>query len=528
MNPSFKKKERIHFILNFMTKIIISTIYFFSFTFCCIAQTDKFWVVGRNCNLDFRTGICKPDSTNNTNQLILPQTSTNICDNNGNLIFYSDGYQVMNKNYQLMPNGNNFNHGTHANSYIISGTGYPIIKCAVIIPFVNDTNKYYMFYENSEYTDNGSGLPDRLQYLIVDKTLDGGLGDVTAKDQVIVQGDSLYGGSVFAIKHGNGKDWWIIARKFHSNQFYMVLVDSAGPHTPIIQHLGSPYMFTSVYHCVCNPSIDGSKLAYLYFSFGANPITQLDIYDFDRCAGNLSNYKKLDLFTTAVGDTMYSNAVCLSPNNRFAYVHNGGGMWQLDLQKSNPYMSRIRVGVWDGTSAPSNTLFWQMKNGPDGKIYVSTYGSTQYIHVINNPDVLDTFCNFKQKQILFGTLGYYGHTNGEAHFSDGCLPNIPNFALGAIAPCGNVGVAEVKEEGQSRTFGIVYPNPASQSIVVSSKSLVNTIEVRDVLGRVVIQQIKNSSTQQIQIDVSSLSSGLYFIKATDIKGNTMNGKFVKE
>jgi hypothetical protein len=87
-----------------------------------------------------------------------------------------------------------------------------------------------------------------------------------------------------------------------------------------------------------------------------------------------------------------------------------------------------------------------MKNGIDGKIYVSTYGGTQYIHVINNPDVLDTFCHFKQKQILFGTLGYAGHTSGEAHFSDGCLPNTPNFALGAIAPCGNVGVEEVKEE----------------------------------------------------------------------------------
>ncbi|MFM2226001.1 MAG: hypothetical protein RJA07_2203 [Bacteroidota bacterium] len=75
---------------------------------------------------------------------------------------------------------------------------------------------------------------------------------------------------------------------------------------------------------------------------------------------------------------------------------------------------------------------------------------------------------------------------------------------------------------------VVYPNPAKESIVVSSKSLVNTIEVRDVLGRVVIQQIKNSSAQQIQIDVSGLSSGIYFIKATDDEGNSINGKFVKE
>jgi hypothetical protein len=81
---------------------------------------------------------------------------------------------------------------------------------------------------------------------------------------------------------------------------------------------------------------------------------------------------------------------------------------------------------------------------------------------------------------------------------------------------------------------VVYPNPASQSIVISHQPLVNAIEVTDVLGRVILrneasnQQINNSSTQQIQFDVSSLPNGIYFIKATDTKGNMMNGKFVKE
>ncbi|MEY2829331.1 MAG: hypothetical protein RIQ33_1189, partial [Bacteroidota bacterium] len=56
----------------------------------------------------------------------------------------------------------------------------------------------------------------------------------------------------------------------------------------------------------------------------------------------------------------------------------------------------------------------------------------------------------------------------------------------------------------------------------------------DVLGRVILrnevtnQLINNSSTQQIQLDVSSLPNGIYFIKATDMNGNMMNGKFVKE
>ncbi|MEY4877145.1 MAG: hypothetical protein RL708_2294, partial [Bacteroidota bacterium] len=90
---------------------------------------------------------------------------------------------------------------------------------------------------------------------------------------------------------------------------------------------------------------------------------------------------------------------------------------------------------------------------------------------------------------------------------------------------GNVGVEQLTA-GSNQLM--VYPNPASQSLVIRHQSLVNTIEVTDVLGRIVFQQIKNSLTQQIQIDVSTLSNGIYFIKATDTNGNVMNGKFVKE
>jgi hypothetical protein len=81
----------------------------------------------------------------------------------------------------------------------------------------------------------------------------------------------------------------------------------------------------------------------------------------------------------------------------------------------------------------------------------------------------------------------------------------------------------------------VYPNPCGEKLSVTGhQPLVNTIEVTDVLGRVLLrdeasnQQINNPSTQQIQLDVSTLPNGIYFIKSTDTKGNMMNGKFVKE
>ena len=77
----------------------------------------------------------------------------------------------------------------------------------------------------------------------------------------------------------------------------------------------------------------------------------------------------------------------------------------------------------------------------------------------------------------------------------------------------------------------VSPNPCQDKLSVSGYQLAeNTkLEVSNLLGQVVFnQQINNSTNHQIQIDVSALSKGLYFIKATDEKGNVKNVKFVKE
>ncbi|MEY2828221.1 MAG: hypothetical protein RIQ33_79 [Bacteroidota bacterium] len=73
----------------------------------------------------------------------------------------------------------------------------------------------------------------------------------------------------------------------------------------------------------------------------------------------------------------------------------------------------------------------------------------------------------------------------------------------------------------------IYPNPASQSIVISHQSLVNTIEIMDVLGRR-LKTISNIQLSISNIQVNELPNGIYFIKATDINGNVSNEKFVKE
>ena len=68
-------------------------------------------------------------------------------------------------------------------------------------------------------------------------------------------------------------------------------------------------------------------------------------------------------------------------------------------------------------------------------------------------------------------------------------------------------------------------------------SLVNTIEVFDVLGQLMVRQAYHDNTATapspleragVRLDISNLASGIYFLKATDDKGMVSNAKFVKE
>lgn len=78
----------------------------------------------------------------------------------------------------------------------------------------------------------------------------------------------------------------------------------------------------------------------------------------------------------------------------------------------------------------------------------------------------------------------------------------------------------------------IYPNPAVQSIIVSSKSIENTntvrIQVLNALGQVVIATIlQQTSYNSCIIDISVLEAGIYFVRIGD-DDNTIIEKFVKK
>ncbi len=105
---------------------------------------NNYWKIGRHVGLNF-TNLPPVVNIQDNCPSFMNITNTSFCDIQNKLIFYSNACRVYNRNDQVMPNDRNFNHGTISNTYI--NTDYnPLWKGAVIIPFPNDTNKFYMFY----------------------------------------------------------------------------------------------------------------------------------------------------------------------------------------------------------------------------------------------------------------------------------------------------------------------------------------------------------------------------------------------
>jgi DNA-binding beta-propeller fold protein YncE len=152
-----------------------------------------------------------------------------------------------------------------------------------------------------------------------------------------------------ACKHGNGRDWWILNSRYNDTLIYKILVT---PDTIIVS---SQVIGSAIYYELFGSSIftpDGSK----YIVMTQNNL--LDIFDFNRCDGMLSNYSVVHLPDTVLS---YFGAT-VSPDNHYLYVNTQLEIYQIDLNV-NPYSSSItQVAQWDTFYSPFQTYFFLIVN----------------------------------------------------------------------------------------------------------------------------------------------------------------------
>ncbi len=460
--------------------------------------TDRYWAFGDSAGIDFKN-LQNPIPASST--LRCRGTCASICDSTGDLLFYcgsphwenwlipnwvfSDGY-IINRNQQIMQGGDS-----------LVGAGW--YQEMIIVPDPGDVNRFYVFSAGVAQPVVG------LYYSIVDLSYNGGLGKVVQKN-VQLRSDTICDG-ITAVRHGNGRDWWVLVRNWrdvYSNNMFVYLISPSGVTAMPVQNIGVSTILDGFNRLKFNT--DGSHL-YAVSAYGL-----IERMDFDRCSGMLSNSiiynTPLGVYDTFWGfevspdeNYLYTSLIYQTPNQDTSYI------LQFDLNATNFLASADTLGTFTAPDTPG-----LLKLGPDGKIYVSItwagvdtcfdylycYGTVNTtnsnLSVINDPDSAGAACDFQPFSFnLGGHKTYWG------------LPNNHNYELGAWlgSPCDtlSVGIPELfPRKGELK----LYYDKSWQTVFINAEQL---------HGKDAILQFYNLSGQLID-EVRSPVQGGYFTHST--------------
>ncbi len=375
--------------------------------FSGIAQQEAaIWYFGRNAGLDFNSGTPVPLTNGALNTY---EGSASISDTNGNLLFYTDGITVWNRNHIPMPNGTGL-------------LGDPSsTQSGIIVPKPGNPNNYYVFTVGE--VDNPVGM----HYSEVDMTLNGGLGAVVNKNVFLIGPTSE---KLTAVQHANGTDYWVITHGRENQAFHAYLVSATGvSNTPITSNVGidlaNPGPGKSRRNAIgyLKVSPDGTKLGVVYSNVGA------ELLSFNPATGVVSNPITLSTERGIYGVEFSPDSNVLYLSYIFYVGFNfqlRANVYQYDVSSNN----QATVQASATLVSPIQTIeIGALQLGIDGKIYIAQYDQT-YLGVINNPNTLGIGCNYIENGIsLAGRQSSLGLPPFvQSFFLSGILAQ--NFCLG--------------------------------------------------------------------------------------------------
>ena len=428
--------------------------------------------------------------------------NTMINDTSGNLLFYSNGIYIANANHDTLLNSQNYNPGFSSTTWWY---GLNVPQAVVIIPRSDNLKLYTLFHvsTNSFYDGAINQLqPLRLSYSVVDMTLDQGLGGIPAnKKNITLINDTLIYGHMEATKHANGRDWWVLMHRYNSDKFYKILVT---PDTiQVLDQIIGPAITNDVAgQAVFSP--DGSK----YVLITDNSV---DLYDFDRCTGVLSNHQLLNL-----PDSIWRTGAAFSPNSRFLYANTYTNIFQYDLWASNINSSVQLVAQWDTAYMPFETWFWNCQLAPDNRIYIGTWNGDHILHYINHPDSSGVACDVVQNSFYLPSRNL-------------TVPTYPNYQLGRLIGSSCDTLTSLQESESKNLKVNVFPNPASSQFTVTYKFPTNQdgeLILYDAYGKEVIRKKLHGTFTSLLIRTDKLGNEIYFYKVELDGAKSANGKLV--
>ncbi|MBK7108997.1 MAG: T9SS type A sorting domain-containing protein [Bacteroidetes bacterium] len=467
------------------------------------------WAFGDSAGLNFSTEPPLPFSTS----IKTFEPSATISNEDGNLLFYTNGKTIWNAEHEPMLNGNFLDNG--------SGTLSSTTQGVIILPYPRDTNKYYVFHLDFNF----------LKYTVVDMSYEDGLGLVTSKNNIISEIPAITE-KMHAVLHGNGRDWWLVVEALPEGgifglpfNFYEYLITPDGINEPVIRE-GAIFEDQDAIEQIGQMKFNqqGTMIA---CTNGRSVI----LYNFDRCSGFLSAYYSIDsIFEGSDGDAVYG--LEFSPNGNVLYVSKAGQgsivrIYQYDLLAENIKESQFIIYTYPGTGGVGSggVTAGSFQLALNNRIYITTsitgpmandsVDQNLNLTVINYPNLLGEECSLDPTSIWLG--------GKKATVS---LPNMPNYNLGVMekSGCDTIGTTAINTFINNAIQ--LYPNPAHNHIYLKQAPQgIVQIHIADIYGKEVLYFNQYSTDV---INISTLPSGLYFITITQENAMLITQKLVVE
>lgn len=349
-----------------------------------------------------------------------------ISDDEGNLQFYANGCQIINYENEVMENGDDLSPGYFQSIECDNSPyAYDSYQDMLILPLPGQPGRYVYFHHTIEM-DIVSG---KILYTEVDMNANNGKGEVSKKNQVL-RGPVVREAVINAIRHGNGRDWWIIIPEEYVNVYnlYLLTPDTIlGPFTQNWEDNEASMFVKTGWNVFFSP--DGNIFGRVTLTYNPSKFNQVFLYDFNRCTGALSNPKVIKVEDPNV----YASWAAISPNSRFMYFQIAQKkLFQYDLQAPDIEASAELIAEYDGFTTPLgfSTAFHAMALAPNNKIYMCCTSGIYYYHTIHKPDELGIACDFRQHDLELPTV------------NNTQMPLYPNFRLGPLdgSPCDTLGL----------------------------------------------------------------------------------------
>jgi hypothetical protein len=423
--------------------------------------------------------------------------NSSVSDDEGNLLFYTNGCAIFNRNFEVMPNGDSIDTGNFFSQFVRDCIfGIPGFQSALILQDPGYEGGYYVIntqiniYESSIRTH-------KLRYSYVNMSLDNGMGDVVEKDLNLYGNEDIIRSYLTAITDDKNEGWWVLYPKSEDKFLTFHIGKDSIRRYP---DQDSNHEFTRQRTSAAGTarfSPDGTKYALYNYS------DQLHVYDFDRSTGQLSNHQLVELFDREVieANPLHFASVEWSPNGRFIYCASYLNLHQIDTWESNLQDGIRHIDEYNGTLDPFPTELFLMVQAPDCKIYMAPKNGSYSMHVINKPDELGKDCDFVQNAIKLPNA------------TPGTLPNFPRYRVDEEEKC-NPGLSSVMgDQVLYRQPLKVYPNPSHGQYMVQVPEAVQRgrLVVRDLMGRPVFTREIHYSLLQ-EIDISHLPAGHYHVE----------------